>query len=145
MLVREVLKAKSRGVITIRPEATVQEALALFVENNIGSLPVVDLEGHLVGIFSERDVLYGVHEDCVTFGSRHIRDVMTPNPITCAPGEMVHEVMGRISQYGVGQLPVVENDRLVGVVSVGDLIRSMYDRVDTENRHLMTYLYGSNA
>jgi CBS domain-containing protein len=143
MLVRDVLKAKSRGVISVRPESTVQEALALFVENNIGSLPVVDLEGRLVGIFSERDVLYGVHEDCVSFGSRHIRDVMTPNPITCGPAEVVHDVMGRISQYGVGQLPVVEDDRLVGVVSVGDLIRSMYDRIDTENRHLMSYLYGS--
>ena len=59
MLVRDVLKAKGRRVISIGPEATVKEALALFVEHNIGSLPVVEASGQLIGIFSERDVLTG--------------------------------------------------------------------------------------
>jgi CBS domain-containing protein len=142
MLVRDVLKTKGRRVIHILPDAPVHEALGLFVEHNIGSLPVVDETGRLVGIFSERDVLFGVHEDCEAFHRRQIRDVMTPDPITCAPEEVVHEVMGKITQFRVGQLPVVQDDRLIGVVSVGDLIKSMYERVEAENQHLLSYLYG---
>ena len=67
MLVRDVLKAKGRRVISIGPEATVKAALALFVEHNIGSLPVVKASGQLIGIFSERDVLYGDHHDSERF------------------------------------------------------------------------------
>ncbi len=142
MFVRDVLKAKGRRVIWIGPEATVKEALALFVEHNIGSLPVVAADGILVGIFSERDVLYGLHDDCEGFHKRHLQDVMTPNPITCAPSDGVHEVMGKVTQHRIGQLPVVDQGQLVGVVSVGDLIKAMYERVEAENKHLFAYLYG---
>jgi CBS domain-containing protein len=142
MLVRDVLKAKGRRVIHVRPTASVQEALGLFVEHNIGSLPVVDDSGRLVGIFTERDVLFGVHGDCESFHRKRVGDVMTPDPVTCRSDDIVHDVMGKLTQYRVGQLPVVADDRLVGVVSVGDLIKSMYERVEAENQHLLAYLYG---
>lgn len=143
MLVRDVLKIKGRRLITIGMEATVKDAIALFVEHNIGSLPVVDSQGRLVGIFSERDVLYTVHENAATFPGRLIQDEMTVGPITCNLTDPVHEVMGKISQHRVGQLPVVEDEKLVGVVSVGDLIKSMFETVENENKHLLSYLYGS--
>lgn len=142
MQVSDVLKAKGREVIHIGPNASVKEALALFVTHNIGSLPVVDSAGQLVGIFSERDVLFGLHEDCEIFHRRLIGDKMTPDPITCEPDENVHEVMGKLSQHRVGQLPVVSGGRLVGVVSVGDLIKFMFEKVEAENHHLMNYVYG---
>lgn len=143
MLVRDVLRQKGRRVIHIPPTATVREALALFVEHNIGSLPVVGDDGRLIGIFSERDVLFGLHDDCERFPSRRIEEVMTPDPVVCAPQEPVHEVMGKLTVHRVGQLPVVEEDKLIGVVSVGDLVKSMHEQVESENRHLLSYLYGS--
>ncbi len=142
MLVRDVLKAKGRDVIQIDPEATVRDALALFVEHNIGSLPVVDSEGRIVGIFSERDVLFGLHEDCESFHRQHISQRMTRDPITCGTQDSVHDVMGKISRHRVGQLPVLDKGLLVGVVSVGDLIKAMYESVETENNHLKSYVYG---
>lgn len=142
MLVRDVLKAKGRRLITASPETTVKEAIALFVDHNIGSLPVVDAAGQLVGIFSERDVLFTVHQDSAHFEKSKVGDLMTIGPITCGPTDPVHEVMGKISHHRVGQLPVVEGERLVGVVSVGDLIKSMFERVEAENQHLLAYLYG---
>lgn len=142
MLVQDVLKIKGRRLITIGPDATVKDAIAQFVEHNIGSLPVVDSQGRLVGIFSERDVLYTVHENAATFQERRIQDEMTEGPITCNLMDPVHEVMGKISQHRVGQLPVIEDEKLVGVVSVGDLIKSMFERVENENKHLLSYLYG---
>jgi len=142
MLVRDVLDAKGRRLITIGPEATVKQALELFVEHNIGSLPVVDASGQVVGIFTERDVLYGDCRGSEFFHRQSIRDVMTPSPITCGPADEVHEVMGKMSRDNVGQLPVLDEGRLVGLVSVGDLIRSLHDRVEADNQHLTAYLYG---
>jgi CBS domain-containing protein len=148
MLVRDVLKAKGRRVISIGPEATVKAALALFVEHNIGSLPVVKASGQLIGIFSERDVLSGDHHDSKRFHRRLIEEVMTPDPITCSSEETVLEIMGRMAQHQVGQLPVVDGGELVGLVSVGDLIKSLYEQIEAENQRLkldltvMNYIHG---
>jgi CBS domain-containing protein len=142
MIIRSVLEQKARRLITIDPAATVKEALGEFVEHNIGSLPVVDDSGKLVGIFTERDVLYGDHRDPEQFHRQYIREVMTPSPITCTPDDAVHAVMGKMSQNKVGQLPVVEYGAVVGVVSVGDLIKSLYDHVEASNQQLTAYLYG---
>jgi CBS domain-containing protein len=142
MLVRDVLKAKGQRVISIGPEATVKAALALFVEHNIGSLPVVKASGQLIGIFSERDVLYGDHHDSERFHHRCIKEVMTSNPITCGPEDTLAEAMGKMARHHVGQLPVVDGSELVGLVSIGDLVKSLYEQLEAENRHLMDYLYG---
>ena len=67
---------------------------------------------------------------------------MTPDPITCSPEESVLEIMGKIAQHQVGQLPVVDGDELVGLVSVGDLIKSLYEQIEAESQHLMNYIHG---
>jgi len=142
MLVRNVLEAKGRRLIAIGPEATVKEALTLFVEHNIGSLPVVDATGRLIGIFTERDVLYGDCRGPETFHRQAMKEVMTPAPVTCGPDDAVFEVMGKMSHHHVGQLPVLEGGKLMGLVSVGDLVKSLYDQAEAENQHLAAYLYG---
>jgi CBS domain-containing protein len=142
MLIRSVLDQKARRLVTIGPGATVKEALGSFVEHNIGSLPVVNESGKLVGIFTERDVLYGDNRDPQQFHRQCIREVMTPSPITCRPDDAVHAVMGKMSQNKVGQLPVVEGGVVVGLVSVGDLIRSLYEQAEASNQHLTAFLYG---
>lgn len=141
MQVRDVLKAKDRRVVTIGPDATVAEAINRLVEHNIGSLPIVEGD-RLVGIFTERDVLRGVDADCEAFGRRRVGDVMTRDPFTCDLDDDVQHVMGQMSQNQVGQLPVVGDGRVVGVVSVGDVIKLLYEQLAHENRHLLEYLYG---
>jgi CBS domain-containing protein len=142
MLVRHVLEERGRQVISVRPETEVREALALLVIHHIGSVPVVDASGALIGIFTERDVLYGDFGDSEKFHRRLIGEVMTPNPVTCSPDDDVSDVMEAISRHRVGQMPVLENGELIGVVSVGDLIKSLQDRLETENQHLTTYIHG---
>ena len=143
MQVRDVLKTKGGRVISIDPEATVSEAIARLVQNNIGSLPVVDAEGHLVGIFSERDALRDIHHNGNAAGRTHVAQVMTSNPITCDCGDDVNEVMGKMSERRIAKVPVLHNGKLVGIVSVGDVIKVLYDKVSSENQHLMTYIHGS--
>jgi CBS domain-containing protein len=142
MLVHHVLDARGRQVISVRPEAPVKEALALFVIHEIGSVPVVDHSGKLIGIFTERDVLYGDFGDAEHFHSRRIGEVMTRDPITCSPDDRVSDVMDQMSHNRVGQLPVVDDGVLSGVVSVGDLIKFLHEQLATENQHLTAYIHG---
>lgn len=142
MFVHDVLKAKGRPVISIGPEASVEQALARFVEHNIGSLPVVAASGQVVGIFSERDVVFGDHRDLERFHRRLVGEVMTPDPIICSPRDTLAIAMGKMARHHVGQLPVVEGGELVGLVSTGDIVQSLYEQVEVENVHLMNYLHG---
>jgi CBS domain-containing protein len=143
MLVRDVIHSKNRSVISIDSAATVSEAIAKLVQNNIGSLPVVDPAGHLVGIFSERDVLRIIHNRGENFGRLPIADVMTRDPITCAMNDDVDDVMGKMSERRIAKVPVLDGQELVGVVSVGDVIKVMYDKLHTEHQHLMSYIHGN--
>jgi CBS domain-containing protein len=143
MLIDHVLpEASGRQVVTIGPEATVREALYLFVQHNIGSLPVVDATGNLIGIFTERDVLFGECGDTKRFHRRLIEEVMTRDPVSCSTTDSVHEAMDKMSRHHVGQLPVLEEGKLVGLVSAGDLIKSLYSQTEDEKQHLMAYLHG---
>ena len=142
MKVSDVLKGKGGRVVTIDAKATVAEAVARLVQNNIGSLPVVDEAGRLIGVLSERDVLRLMHNRGDGFSRDRIADVMTTDPVTCTPECDVDEVMGQMSERRIAKIPVVDGERLVGIVSVGDVIKVMYERVHAENSHLMSYLYG---
>jgi CBS domain-containing protein len=142
MLVRDVLESKGRRVISIDSETTVSEAVAKLVQNNIGSLPVLDSSGCLVGVFSERDVLRVIHNRGEGFGRLRVSEVMTANPITCSLEDDVNDVMGQMSERHIAKVPVLTDGKLVGVVSVGDVIKVMYDKVHTENQHLLSYIQG---
>jgi len=142
MQVRDVLRTKGGRVISIEPESTVSDAVSTLVHHNIGSLPVLNHEGRLVGIFTERDVLRGVCNRGDTFCKALIGDIMTLNPVTCDVDDEVHHAMGKMSEHHIGQLPVMEHQKLVGVVSVGDVVKILYEKADTENRHLINYIYG---
>jgi CBS domain-containing protein len=142
MLVLDVLESKGRRVISIDPEASISDAIAKLVQNNIGSLPVVDQAGKLVGVFSERDVLRVIHSRGEGFGRLRVAEVMTAGPITCSLEDDVNDVMGKMSERHIAKLPVVSSGQLVGVISVGDVIKVMYDKLHAENQHLISYIHG---
>lgn len=144
MQVRDVLKAKGGRIISIDTDATVIDAVARLVENNIGSLPVVAADGRLLGIFSERDVLRGYHNRGEGFGMVRVSEVMTREPVTCDFDDDVNDVMGKMSERRIAKVPVLDGERLVGIVSVGDVVKVMFERVQSENHHLMTYIHGSH-
>ncbi|HEV3167172.1 MAG TPA: CBS domain-containing protein [Isosphaeraceae bacterium] len=143
MQVRDVLKTKGGAVYSIGADATVAAAIAQMVSHNIGSMPIVDDSHHLVGIFTERDVLRGANRDCQSFAATQVRDVMTLSPVACDLDDDLHHVMGKMSEYRVGQLPVLLNNQLVGLVSIGDVVKVLYEKVEAENQHLLAYIHGS--
>ena len=103
------LNPKVAASIAIDSEATVSEAIAKLVQNNIGSLPVVDHGGHLVGIFSERDVLRVIHNRGEGFGRLRVADVMTGHPVTCHLDDDVNDVMGKMSERHIAKVPVLSD------------------------------------
>lgn len=143
MLIRDVLRMKNRTLVTVRPGASVAQAVGLLDSNNIGSLPVVDEEGRLCGIFSERDVLIGLHRTGEDFCRQPIASVMTRDVATCTPEDSVHDAMGRMGSRGVGQLPVLINGEVAGIVSAGDLLRALHQATEEENKHLIDYVHGT--
>jgi CBS domain-containing protein len=143
MLVRDVLRNKGGRIISIGPEATVAEAITKLVQNNIGSLPVTDAEGLLLGILSERDVLRGIRQHGTTFEQSKIHEVMTHNPESCNLDDDVEHVMGKMSECRIAKVPVLCESKLCGIVSVGDVIKVLYEKVHSENQHLITYIQGS--
>ena len=144
MQIRNVLAAKDRPIITIGTGATVSEAVAELVRHNIGSLPVINETGMMVGIFTERDVLRGLHDRGKDFCHESLASVMTEPVVSCSPGESVHDAMGRMSEHRIGQLPVTDAEgKPIGLVSVGDLIRVLHESAEEERKNLMNYVYGS--
>jgi CBS domain-containing protein len=142
MRVRDVLKTKGDRMVTIEPDATTPEAVARMVENNIGSLPVIEHDGRLIGVVSERDLIRELHDRGDQFPQASIRAVMTLDPITCDIDDEVEAVMGLMSERRIAKVPVIDRGRLAGIVSVGDVIKTLYARMKDENNYLMDYLYG---
>jgi CBS domain-containing protein len=144
MQIRSVISRKARSIVTIGTRSTVSEAVAELVRHNFGSLPVVDEAGELVGIFTERDVLRGLDSRGKEFCQAEIGEAMTGHVVCCSVLDSIHDAMGRMSEHHIGQLPVLEADgSLVGIVSVGDLVRVLHETAEEERKNLMNYVYGS--
>lgn len=119
---RTLLEHKERTLWTIAPTATVFEAIKLMAEKNVGALPVLD-GLRLVGIVSERDYMSKVMLMGRSSKDTPVSDIMTREVVTVAPDQSVTECMNVITEHRVRHLPVMENGALVGVVSIGDLVR----------------------
>lgn len=119
---RTLLEHKGRDIWTISPEATVFEAIQCMAEKNIGALPVVE-SGRLVGILSERDYMSKVAIKGRSSKETAVRDIMVRDVVTVHPGQTVSECMSLVTERRVRHLPVVEDGALLGMVSIGDLVR----------------------
>ena len=141
MNVRSILESKgSSEVVTIEPQRTIQEAIESLVEHNIGSLVVVDEEGELAGIITERDIL----RVCAGGGDRlattRVAEVMTRNLIVGDADDPIDYVMGIMTQNRVRHLPIVGRRGLRGMVSIGDVVKIQLHETEYENRHLKEYI-----
>src|SRR5438132_14426368 len=115
-----LLKDKGTIVHRIAPTATVKDAVRLMVEKRIGSIVVMD-EGQVVGIFTERDALNRVLDRGLAPQSTRVREVMTPKPVVARPELTVEEAMVIMTERRLRRLPVCDQGRLVGIISIGDL------------------------
>ncbi|RMD62668.1 MAG: CBS domain-containing protein [Alphaproteobacteria bacterium] len=142
MKVQAMLAQKGDKIITVRPDATIETAIRLLKMEGIGALVVSDDGRHVQGILSERDVVRGL----VTHGSEllqmHVADLMTRAVKTCTPADDVKNVMSEMTRSRIRHLPVVEGDKLVGIISIGDVVKNRLDELETETTVLRDYIVG---
>ena len=139
MNVQTILSDKGTEVATIGADATVGDAVKLLGERRIGALPVVDADG-VVGIMSERDVIYCLRDHGAEVLDWPISRVMSSPAITVDPSTPVLSALALITQRRVRHLPVVSDGRLVGIVSIGDLVKHRIERIENEAAAMREYI-----
>lgn len=139
MTVRAILDLKGRDVVTIAPEKTLADAAALLSENRIGALVVVVGE-RVSGILSERDIVRAVARDGEAALANKVSDKMTGTVVTCGPQDTMAAVMNRMTAGRFRHLPVVDNGRLAGIVSIGDVVKFRLAEIERESSMLRDYI-----
>ena len=128
-----------REIVTIAADHNVAEALALLAARRIGAVPVMD-GGHVVGIFSERDVIHGLAAHGAGALDRPVAEAMTSPAITVARDASVLAALSLMTRRRIRHLPVVEGDRLVGFVSIGDLVKYRIDGIEADAAAMRSYI-----
>jgi CBS domain-containing protein len=139
MNVQMILGDKGTEVATISAEASVGDAVKLLGERKIGALPVVDGD-QVAGIISERDVIYCLRDHGSDVLGWPISQVMTAPAITVDPSTPVLSALAMITQRRIRHLPVVADGRLVGIVSIGDLVKHRIERIESEAAAMREYI-----
>jgi CBS domain-containing protein len=139
MNIGHILATKGTKVITIEPERSVREALALLAAHNIGALVAIDTTGQPVGILSERDIVRQAarREDIFALT---VSAIMTTDLVTGLPQDDLLSVAHTMTEHRIRHLPVVENGKLVGVVSIGDIVKAQRDEYEGEVDTLQTQI-----
>ncbi len=139
--VKHLLEGKGNAVYTITPEAPVLNAIRTMAERRVGALLVLR-DTVLVGIVTERDYARKVILKGHSSRETPVSDIMTPSPITVSPSSTVDECMRLCTELRVRHLPVLADNRLVGIVSIGDLVKAVIDDQAAEIDHLQRYIAG---
>ncbi|EDY18741.1 putative signal-transduction protein with CBS domains [Chthoniobacter flavus Ellin428] len=139
--VTSLLSDKSPNIWSIKPDATVYEAIELMAEKNIGALPVVD-RGRLLGILTERDYARKVILEGKSSKDTSVSAIMSRSPITVTPADTVGECMRIMTDKRVRHLPVMEGGDFVGILSIGDVVRWMISAQTATIDQLTRYIYG---
>jgi CBS domain-containing protein len=137
--VRDMLAGKESGVISIAPDATVYEAIKLMSEKNIGALPVLDGE-KLVGIFSERDYARKVILAGRSSKDTLVRQIMTEKVMFIKPGNNYEECMALMTEKFLRHLPVIDNERVIGMISIGDVVKAIITEQNFTINNLQQYI-----
>jgi CBS domain-containing protein len=139
--VRHILRTKGAEVLVVEPALAVRDALRLMRRSNVGSLLVVE-DGRLVGLFTERDFAWHVADAGPSSLEGAVRDVMTRRVLVVSPTTAIDECMALMTDKRTRHLPVVEDDELVGIVSIGDIVKGLIDEREFVIEQLERYITG---
>jgi len=139
MTIGRVIEGRDGNIVTCEAEASVREAVALLAEKRIGALPVLE-NGAVAGIFSERDVIYGLQKEGPALLERKVGEVMTKPAVTAEADMQVLSALSLMTRRRIRHLPVLKDGRMIGFVSIGDLVKHRIDRIESEAEALRVYI-----
>jgi CBS domain-containing protein len=139
MTIAAILGGKGQDVVTVSGDRTVKETVALLAQRRIGAVPVTEGEA-VAGIFSERDVIYALEREGAAALDRLVSEVMTAPAITVSSSESALGALALMTRRRIRHLPVVDGTRLVGFVSIGDLVKHRIERIEAEATAMREYI-----
>ncbi len=139
---RDILQIKGRDVWSISPDSLIFDALRLMAEKNVGALVVMD-KHKVVGIFSERDYARKVFLQGKSSKETQVQEAMTENVLFVRPDQTIEDCMALMSAKHVRHLPVMENDKLIGVISIGDVVKALIAQKEFIIEQLTNYITGN--
>ena len=145
MLLKTLLADKPREIITTSRKTSVDAAMDLLISNNIGCLPVVDDDGKLIGIVSDKDIFRKIHETKGEYHSLTVGDIMTDALIVGLPDDELAYIAGIMAKNWIRHVPILEGEKLIGLVSQRDIIRTQAEHHQIENRYLNLYIDGLHS
>lgn len=138
MRISEVLRRKGHDVVTLTTEATIADVVAVLVQHGIGVTVIRDDDGTVAGIVSERDVIRHVHGGGAP--GQAVTTIMSSPVLTCAPADEIEQLAQVMTTERVRHLPVVEDGELIGIVSIGDIVKQRLDELQHERDQLVNYV-----
>jgi CBS domain-containing protein len=146
MIIQDILVVKGNAVHTIPPGTMLDIVAQALVERRIGALLVArqgpSEERELLGIVTERDILYHCAKSNLPLAAVEVTSVMSSPLITASTGDSIDQAMGLMTDKRIRHLPVIEQGRLIGIISIGDLVKAQHDRMAMENRFMKDYISG---
>ncbi|MBB4857845.1 CBS domain-containing protein [Novosphingobium chloroacetimidivorans] len=139
MTVGRLIQGRDAAVLTCSTDTPVSEAVAMLAERRIGAMPVTEGE-RLAGMFSERDVIYGLHQHGPQVLAKTVGEVMTAPAVTVDPDTTVLQALSLMTRRRIRHLPVLSDGEMIGFVSIGDLVKHRIDQIQSEAEAMRTYI-----
>jgi CBS domain-containing protein len=140
MTVKAILAQKGGDVVTIEPAATLAAATKLLAERRIGAVLILGLEGRVAGILSERDIVRVLAERGAAALNERVDQVMTRRVFTCSESDTVAQVMEQMTAGKFRHVPVIEQGKLAGIISIGDVVKHRLHEIESESNALREYI-----
>jgi CBS domain-containing protein len=140
MTVAAILSSKGRDVMTVEVDTSIREAVHILAERRIGAIVVADSFRRILGIVSERDIVRALSRSGVEVLDGSVSSIMTAKVVTCSEIDTINHVMERMTEGRFRHLPVVEEGRLAGIVSIGDVVKARIQQVEREAEEMRTYI-----
>jgi CBS domain-containing protein len=140
MNVETILSVKGREVITIGPTATLEEAIAVLGKHRIGAVVVLGADQRVIGILSERDIVRALSERSAGALKEPLSQSMTRVVVSCGEADTVSDLMERMTRGRFRHIPVMEQDRLIGIISIGDVVKQRLGEMERESEALRDYI-----
>jgi Predicted signal-transduction protein containing cAMP-binding and CBS domains len=140
MYVSDILRNKGARIVSLKADDPVPEAIALLCSNRIGAVLVLDNQGRIAGIFSERDLVRGLQRHGGAVTEKSVGELMTSPVITCSPRDPVASIEGMMTANRFRHVPVMDEGQLVGIISIGDVVKTRIEEAQSEVDALRRYI-----
>ncbi len=142
MQVNRILATKGTEVTTVAPDTSIAEVVSELAKHGIGAIVVSEDGESIAGIVSERDVVRRLAKEPETLLELPVSEIMTSSVYTCDPKDQMETLMATMTHKRIRHVPVLKNDKLVGIISIGDVVKFRLQDLETENQQLVEYISG---